>query len=177
MTSFCAETTATSGRSSSSSVSPSALSRLRCGARASPFFTASLLIGEPRFPSADGARPERCAPCRRCTREMRGGTGGLPSIFDARNGGSGAAYWRAPLHGGRPRAALRVQPSCSRVCSPPAAAGSHAPRSLGDGRRVLALSSHLLSLASIAWDGSPPRERTKTKQTGNALVGEALLDR
>lgn len=96
-----------------------------------------------------------------------------PSIFDARNGGSGAAYWRAPLHGGRPRAALRVQPSCSRVCSPPAAAGSHAPRSLGDGRRVLALSSHLLSLASIARDGSPPWERTKAKQTGNALVGES----
>ena len=42
MTSFWAETTATSGRSISSSVRPSALSRLRCGARASPRLMASL---------------------------------------------------------------------------------------------------------------------------------------
>ena len=118
-----------------------------------------VLSGAPRA----GGVPEKCEAERVV----------CPSIFDARNGGSGAAYWRAPLHGGRPRAALRVQPSCSRVCSPPAAAGSHAPRSLGDGRRVLALSSHLLSLASIARDGSPPWERTKAKQTGNALVGES----
>ena len=52
MTSFCAEMTATRGRSSSSSVRPSAFRRLRCGARASPFLMASLrsCIGSTRFP-------------------------------------------------------------------------------------------------------------------------------
>ena len=124
MTSFCAETTATSGRSSSSSVSPSALRRLRWGARANPFFTASLRI------LLHASLPVRRAflPARSHVSEMRGKAPHVarPSKRDARNGGSGAAYWRRCFAGIARAWHARVQPSCSRVCSRSPAAGSHA---------------------------------------------------
>ena len=63
MISFCDEITATSGRASSSSVRPSAFSKLRCGPRAEPTLIASLLtMLLPMSPTPDSIKKDS-SPC------------------------------------------------------------------------------------------------------------------
>ena len=113
MTSFWAETTATSGRSSSSSVSPSALSRLRCGARARPRLIMSLLSC-----MLSSLSLVRCEKCEAQPRSRHGGRRHAVLL-------GAAAGW--------PGVRAEVLASCSRECSGPSGAGSHAARSLWDG--------------------------------------------
>ena len=167
ITSFCAETTATSGRSSSSSVRPSALSRLRCGARASPFFTASLLSSiHPRFPLRRRAA-KRLVKFRKCEvmawvrrllrRFPRGRLDGCPSGLSPATQPYSMPVTGAPArHTDEPAARGIARRRHAFSCTARGGVPDQSPRvlthprSLWHVRPVLALSSHLLSPASIA---------------------------
>ena len=130
--------TATSGRFISSSVSPSALRRLRWGARAKPRLMASLrsctLVS--RFLAA--------LDTQRCDEKMRA-RWRCPSL-DAYDGRLPAKrYLRRSGPCGGDRWPCAFARGCSRECSEPSTAGSQV-RLLAVGwmRLLLALSSHLL---------------------------------
>ena len=131
MTSFWAETTATSGRSSSSSVRPSALSRLRCGARARPRLIASLLSST--FPLAFSCRCEKCEALNLEAVTVAAGA----RYFSARWRG-----WPVVRRGGSRELLEGVFGAVRRGFS-------RCPLAVGRMRPVLALSSHLLSGATL----------------------------
>ena len=139
MTSFWAETTATSGRSSSSSVRPSALRRLRCGARASPRLIMSLLSST--FPLAFSCW---CEKCEAWPRSRYGGRRHAVLLGAL----AGVARRAARRFSRAARGSLRGRPA--RVLTLPARCGTDAA-AVGRMRPVLALSSHLLSGDTLRW--------------------------